>query len=331
MRFANPHYLWLLTLLPVMGTYVVFFRERDFPAFRFSSLTLAIGANQKGGTRLHALVPGFLRLIASALIISALARPQKGLRSEEMTTKATDIMICLDASRSMLAVDFKPDNRFQVAKNVIADFIKGREQDRLGLVLFAEHAITQCPLTTDKSALLNILDSLQVGVIAPDRTAIGTGLATSVNRLKNSKAKSKVIVLVTDGANNAGNVDPITAAKTATAFNIKIYSIGAGTPGETMMPVDDPRMGRQMVPMRSDLNEDELLKIASESNGKYFRAKSEGALKIIFNEIDSMEKTDIKIKEFVDYKELYLWFLVLASASLLLELALTKTVFRMLP
>ncbi len=331
MRFADPAYLWLLLAVPVMVVYLVFLREKDIPTLTFSSF--ASLSNLRKGIELRSwtLVPGTIKIAAFVLMVLAMARPQKGLRSEEMTTKATDIMICLDASRSMLAIDFKPDNRFHVAKGVVEDFIKGREQDRLGLVLFAEYAITQCPLTTDKSALLTILESLQVGSISPDQTAIGVGLATCVNRLKNSKAKSKVIILVTDGANNAGNIDPITAAKTAAAFGIKIYSIGAGTTGETMMPVDDPNFGRRLVPIQSDLNEDELLRIASESNGKYYRAKSEGALKEIFKEIDSLEKTDIKIKEFVDYKELYWPFLISAALLLMIEAVLIKTQFRTLP
>ncbi len=331
MRFAYPVFLWLLLLLPIMAAYLAYCREKDIPTFRYSSIEHLPGLTKGAKVRSFMLIPGMLRIIAVALIIIALARPQKGLRSEEMTAKATDIMICFDASRSMLAVDFKPDNRFQVAKNVIAQFIKGREQDRIGLVLFAEYAITQCPLTSDRSALLSILDSIQVGAIAPDQTAIGVGLATSVNRLKNSKAKSKVIILLTDGANNAGNIDPTTAAKTAGAFGIKIYAIGAGTTGETQMPIDDPNFGHRMVTIQSDLNEDELLRIATESGGKYFRAKSEGALQTIFKEIDGMEKTDIKIKEYVDYKELYMPFVFAAAALLLLEAALVKTRFRTLP
>ena len=331
MRFADPIYLWLWILIPFMGLYLAFLREHDLPSFRYSSVSHTTDLKNRTRLKKFFLVPGLLRLAAMALVVFALARPQKGLRSEEMTTKATDIMICLDASRSMLAVDFKPENRFQVAKSVIMDFIKGREQDRVGLVVFAQHAITQCPLTTDKSALLSILDTLQVGVIPPDQTAIGVGVTTSVNRLKNSVAKSKVIILVTDGANNAGNVDPITAAKAAAAFGIKIYAIGAGSPGETMIPIDDPNFGQRMMPMRSDLNEDELLRIASETNGKYFRAKSEGALKNIFKEIDAMEKTDIKVKEFVDYKELYWPFLLLAALLVITEFALSKTLYRTIP
>jgi Ca-activated chloride channel family protein len=214
---------------------------------------------------------------------------------------------------------------------VVKDFIKGREYDRIGLVLFAENAITQCPLTLDKSALLNIVEQLQVGDIPAEQTAIGVGLATSVNRLKDSTAKSKVIILVTDGANNAGSIDPLTAAKTAAAYKIKIYSIGVGSPEGSMLPINDPVFGQRMVPIKSDLDEDMLLRIASETGGKYFRAKTDTSLKEIFKEIDSMEKTDITVKEYVDYEELYIWFLLISFGFLTAELLLSKTFLRTVP
>ncbi len=330
MKFANPAVLWVLTVLPVMALYLRFFRQQDLPALRFPSNSTVPGLAREG-LRNHVVVPGLLRMIAVALLIFAAARPQRGLRSEELTTKATDLMVCLDASRSMLILDFKPQNRFEVAKQVIAEFVKGREHDRVGLVLFAEYAITQCPLTTDRDALLAMIQSLAIGDISPDRTAIGMGISTSVQRLKDSQARSKAIVLVTDGSNNAGSVDPITAAKTAAAFGIKIYTIGAGTPEGGDMPVDDPLLGRRLVPVKSDLDEDTLLKVATISGGKYFRAKSGDALKQIFKEIDSMEKTDIKIREFMEYEELYWPFLLAALSFLFIELALAKTVFRTLP
>ena len=331
MRFANPEYLWLLMVLPFLGFYLAFFKKGDLPTFRFSSLgRLRQIAIPRGLSRLVA-IPGLLRLLTLMFLIVALARPQRGLKSEEMTTKATDIMICLDSSRSMLSEDFKPHNRFAVSKDIIIEFIKGREHDRLGLVVFAEHAITQCPLTTDKAALLGILEQLQIGVIPPDQTAIGVGIASSVNRLKNSVAKSKVIILLTDGANNAGTIDPLTAAKTAAAYGIKIYSIGAGTPEGGLMPIDDPVFGKRMVQIKNDLDEDMLLKIASESNGKYFRAKSPSALKTIFQEIDALEKTDIKVKEYVDYEELYWPILLLALLPLFTELFLIKSLYRTIP
>jgi Ca-activated chloride channel homolog len=329
-RFAHPALLWLLLVLPVMALYLRYFRHLDLPSLRFSSNATVPGLPKNALDR-HVIVPGLLRLIAVTLLIIAVARPQKGLRSEELTTKATDIMICLDASRSMLIIDFKPENRFEVAKQVIADFVKGRKHDRIGLVMFAEYAVTQCPLTTDRDALLTMIQGLGVGDIPPDRTAIGMGIATAVQRLKDSQARSKSIVLVTDGANNAGSIDPVTAAKTAASLGIKIYAIGAGTPEGGEMPVDDPLLGRRLVRVKSDLDEDTLLKVAELTGGKYFRAKSEGSLKEIFKEIDSMEKTDIKVREFMEYEELYWPFLLAAVMGLMMELGLAKTMFRTLP
>lgn len=331
MRWAEPQFLWLLLSLPLVAFYLGFLRRGDIPGFKFSSLKIVPGGDSNTFFKAQVWLLGGLRIGCLFFLIIALARPQKGLRSEEMTAKATDIIMVLDASRSMLSVDFKPKNRFEEAKNVISEFIKGREYDRLGLVIFAEQAITQCPLTVDRTAILNLIDSLKIGVIPADQTAIGLGLATAVNRLKGSTAKSKVIILVTDGANNAGTIDPLTAAKTAAAFGIKIYTIGAGSPDGGLMPVDDPLFGQRLVKFPNDLDEDLLLKIATETNGKYFRAKSTDSLKTIFKEIDSMEKTDIKMKEYVDYEELYVRFLLIAVLFLFAELVLTKTKFRTLP
>lgn len=331
MTLAHPHFLWLLLLVPVMGIYLIYFRPHDLPGFRFSSVQKIHSHRIKVTRDKGTIIIGILRILAVVAIIIALARPQKGLQSEELTTKATDIMFCLDASRSMLSIDFKPQNRFEVAKDVISEFIKKREFDRMGIVLFAQHALTQCPLTLDKNALLNILDFIQVGVIPPDQTAIGLGLAASVNRLKDSVAKSKVIVLVTDGSNNAGSIDPLTAAKTAAAYGIKIYAIGAGSPEGGMIPINDPVFGQRLVKGGLDLDEDTLLKISSESKGKYFRAKSTDALQKIFQEIDQLEKTDINIKEYVDYEELYFGFLMAGLCLLLIELLLAKTIFRTVP
>ncbi len=330
MKFADPLYFWFLLALALLAFYLAFFRSNDIPSFRFSSLE-KLSRSGHVNLNVSVWVLGGLRMTALLFLILSLARPQKGLRTEEMTTKATDIMLCLDSSRSMLSVDFKPENRFQVAKSVIGEFIKGRERDRLGLVLFAEHAITQCPLTFDKTALLSILEKINVGSIPPDQTAIGVGIATAVNRLKNSKAKSKVIILVTDGSNNAGTIDPITAAKSAAAFNIKIYAIGAGSPDGGLMPIDDPIFGQRLVPSGNDLDENALLKIANETNGAYFRAKTSGGLKSIFSEIDKMEKTDIKTKSYMDYEDLYIYFLLPCLILLLLEFGLAKTIFRTVP
>lgn len=325
MKFANPEFLYFLVFIPVMAWYLIRLRHQAIPTFRFSSLSVIPQENRNSGLGLALNVVGLLRIVAVFFLILALARPQKGLKSSEMMTKTTDIIVCLDVSRSMLSVDFKPKNRFQVAKNVIAEFVKGREFDRIGFVIFAEDAVTQCPLTLDRTALLVLLESLEIGVIPADQTAVGLGLANSVNRLKKSEAKSKVIILVTDGANNVETIDPITAAKTAQAYGIRVYTIGAGSPDGGLMPVQDPFLGERLVPFKSDLDEDKLLQIASLSGGKYFRATSSDALKKIFSDIDSLEKTDIKVKEYVDYQELYIWFVAIALALVFIELLLTKT------
>lgn len=330
MRFANPEFLWLLLALPAMALYLRFFRAGDVPALRVPTLRALPGEGRASLSRLVAL-PGLLRILAVAALIVAVARPQKGLRSEEVTTRATDVMIVLDASRSMLSLDFKPQNRFEAAKEVIKEFVRGRQQDRLGLVMFAQYAVTLCPLTVDRDAVAGIIDTLKVGDIAPDETAIGMGIATAVQRLRDSKAKSRVIILLTDGVNNAGSVDPVTAARAAQAYGIKIYAIGAATPEGGLMPIDDPLMGRRLVQTRSDIDEPTLTRVAELTGGKYFRAKSEGALKEIFAEIDAMEKTDIKVTEYVDYRELYWPFVLFAFAVLFTELLLARTALRTLP
>lgn len=331
MTFANPQFLWFLLLVPVVLLYGFRLRKDDHAGLRFSSVSRFSNIPRVSSYFWSDTILTVLRALALTLLIVALARPQKGLKSEETTTKATDIMICLDASRSMLSVDFKPDNRFQVAKNTIAEFIRGREHDRIGVVLFAEHAITQSPLTTDHEAILSILDTLEVGAIPADQTAIGVGLATSVNRIKKSEAKSKVIILVTDGSNNAGVIDPVTAAKTAAAYGIKIYTIGAGSPEGGLMPVDDPLVGRRLIRTENDLDEDLLLKVAGLTGGKYFRAKSPNGLKTIFNEIDKLEKTDIKVRQYIDYEEFYAGFLLWAALLLGVEFSIRKTALRTNP
>lgn len=331
MRFSTPEALWLLILIPVAYVYARLIRPGNLPALRFSSFRLL--ATEVSPVERFSRIqwPGLLRTGTFVLLIVALARPQRGLKSEELSAKATDIIICLDSSRSMLSIDFKPDNRYEVAKRVVKDFIKGRPHDRLGLVVFGEEALTQCPLTFDKSALTELVDQLQIGVVPPDQTAIGVGLASSVNRIRNSAAKSKVIILLTDGANNAGTIDPITAAKTAATFGIRVYTIGTASPEGGLMPVDDPVFGRRLVQIANDLDEDMLQRIAGLTGGRYFRATSSDALKSIFKDIDSLEKTDIKVTQYVDYEELFSWFLLGAAFLLFLEAGLSWTVLRTVP
>lgn len=270
-----------------------------------------------------------LRLLVLSLLIFAFARPQSGMKGEEVITQGIDIILVMDVSSSMLAEDIKP-NRVEATKQVAAEFIKGRNNDRIGMVVFSGQAFTQCPLTIDYGILLNFLDQIKVGMIE-DGTALGMGLATGVNRLRNSEAKSKVIVLLTDGRNNRGEIDPITAAQTAQAFDIKVYTIGAGTRGSALYPVNDPFFGKRYVPMQVDVDEETLRKIASLTKGQYFRATDRQSLEKIYREIDTMEKTKIKVKEYTRYSELFFYFLGAALFLLFGEIVLANTRFRKIP
>jgi Ca-activated chloride channel family protein len=230
----------------------------------------------------------------------------------------------------MKAEDFKPQNRLYAAKEVIREFVSNRTSDRIGLVVFSRESFTQCPLTTDYNVLLNYLDEVNFGMIE-DGTAIGLAVANCVNRLKDSKAKSKVIILLTDGVNNAGEIDPVTSARTAEALGIKIYTIGAGKPGKAMYPVDDPVFGKRYVSQENQIDEETLKELASITHGKYFRAKDTDGLKQIYGEIGQMEKTKIEVKEYTQYSELYGKFLMFGMLFFLAEIMLSRTVFRRVP
>jgi len=270
-----------------------------------------------------------LRALVLFLFIIALARPRSGYEETKIHTEGIDIVLTMDLSTSMKAVDFKP-NRLEAAKVVAEDFIKGRTNDRIGLVVFAAESFTQCPLTLDYGVLTSFLERLDFGLIE-DGTAIGMGLATGVNRLKTSKAKSKVLILLTDGKNNAGVIDPITAAELAKTYQIKVYTIGVGTRGEAMYPVDDPIFGKRYVPQKVDIDEDLLREVARITGGKYYRAIDENKLKSIYDEISSMEKTKVEVENYMKYKELA-WIFVLAGLFLLfIEMILNNTLFRKLP
>jgi len=276
-------------------------------------------------------VPDYLRYVALALLIIALARPQAGKNIEEITNSGIDIMIILDTSSSMKALDFQPKNRFEAARDVAKDFVQSRPHDRIGIVVFGGMAYTQCPLTIDHEALLNFLDQSQVDMTEVDGTAIGSAIATATNRIKNTPGKSKIMILLTDGRNNRGEIDPMTAAQAAAALDIKIYTIGAGAPGGAMYPVDTP-FGRQLVRLPdNDLDEDMLAKIAEVTNGRYFRATDTRSLQDIFHQIDSLEKTDIKALKHTSYTEKFHIYLWLAAILLALELALRYTWLRTLP
>ena len=248
----------------------------------------------------------------------------------EYQTKGVDIIIALDISGSMLAEDFKPENRIAVAKQEAIKFIKGRENDRMGLVVFARKAFAQCPLTLDYDVLINLLKEVHIGMI-DDGTAIGMGIASAVNRLRNSDAKSKIIILITDGENNAGNIDPITAAELAKTFGIKVYTIGVGKGGLVPFPVNDPLFGKRYVQAKVDIDEMTLKRIADITGGMFFRARDPKSLAEIYERINQLEKTDVKVKEYRSYLPQFHLFLFPAMALLLFELLLSRTVLLKVP
>jgi len=271
-----------------------------------------------------------LRVAAVALFITAFARPRSGTEYTEVTSEGIDIMMALDVSSSMQAEDFKPHNRLYVAKEEIKKFIKRRVNDCIGLVVFARYSYTQCPLTTDYGVLLNFVDQVDFGLVE-DGTAIGMGIANGVNRLRESQAKTKIIVLLTDGVNNAGEIDPVTAANLAEAFDIKIYTIGAGKPGNAMFPYHDPIFGKRYVYQPTEIDEEMLKEIASRTGGKYFRARSGEELEEIYSIIDDLEKTEIKVASHIQYRELFQYPAYGGLILLVLEMLLANTYFRKLP
>jgi len=329
-NIADPWFFALLLLLPFILAHYLRQGSKQTATVKFSR----VGTIKKLPAPFLAqfrIVPLVLRIIALALIVAALARFQFGLKSQERITQGTDIIICLDTSPSMKALDFKPKSRIMVAKEVVNSFIRGRSYDRLGMVVFAGASVTVCPLTTDYQALLGLLDNVDEGYTKTDGTAIGDAIVTSVNRLKGSRAKSKVIILVTDGRSNVGMIDPISAAKLAKTMGIKIYTIGVGGKGPAPYPVEDPILGTQYVLLPEDLDEETLTEIAKITGGIFKRATDQESLKEIFAIIDKLEKTEIKTKVNVDYRELYQWFLLPALMIILLEMVLRGTVFRKIP
>lgn len=329
-RFANPEYLILLSILPLLVVY--HWRRSHRLSGKIKYSTLRNMKNLPSTWRQKVRKYGFLfRMFVLILLIIGLARPQSGTRKQEITTEGIDIMLVLDVSSSMKAEDFKPKNRIEAAKAVATEFIEGRNNDRIGLVIFAGEAFTQCPLTLDYGVLTDLLENIQIAPEAWDGTAIGNGIATSVMRLKDSKAKSKVIILLTDGRNNAGEINPQTAAQVAETFDIRVYTIGAGTRGSAMYPIDDPLFGRRYVSMPVEIDEDLLRNIAHQTGGKYFRATDTEKLREIYQEINEMEKTKIQVKEFTKYRELYVNYAGAGLLLLIFEILLFNTVLRKLP
>jgi Ca-activated chloride channel family protein len=329
MRLAHPYYLLLLLLIPGLIWWWLR-RHRALTAGLVYSDTGLIRPAQRSKPALQRYLPSILRGAALFLFILALARPQSGRHGEEILTEGIDIVLCLDISSSMKAEDFKPRNRLHVAKERAADFISGRKTDRIGMVVFAAKSLTQCPLTLDRDILLDFLERVEIGMIE-DGTAIGLGLGTSINRLRDSEAESKVIVLLTDGINNRGQIDPVTAARMAAAFGIRIYTIGAGTRGTAPYPVEDRFFGRRYVQMPVEIDEETLTEIAGITGGHYFRATDAEGLKEIFGRIDRMEKTLVKTRQYVEYSEKFHYALVPALFLQIAEMALARTVLRKLP
>ncbi len=326
-QFADPIFLWLLLALPLVA-YMMFRRRRE-AAIKFSDITLLRNVRKSRRVKNRKVLQAF-RLLALALLIIAMARPQAGKKTTEVSSEGIDIMLALDISGSMKAEDFKPMNRLVAAKEVIKEFVQGRQNDRIGLVIFSRQSFTQCPLTMDYGVLLNFLEQVDFGMIE-DGTAIGMGIANAVNRLRNSDAKSRIIILLTDGINNAGEIDPLTAADIAKTLGIRIYTIGAGKLGKALYPVDDPIFGRRYVQLENELDEKQLTQVAESTGGKYFRAKSEDMLKNIYEQISELEKTKFKVKEYLQFDQYFPYFLMAAALLLLLELLLRETLFRRLP
>ena len=325
MRFAHPFFFLLLAVVPV---YIWWQLVKRRAAVVYSDLGFLRGASPRG--RFGRIVVHGLYALALVFMTVALARPQRGRQFQEVETRGIDIMLCLDISGSMQAEDFSPKNRLNVAKERAKEFIEKRKGDRIGLVIFSATSLTQCPLTMDRQILDGLLDRVDFGMLE-DGTAIGLGLASAVARLKDSKAKDRVIILLTDGVNNTGDIDPITAAQTAASFGIKVYTIGVGSKGMVPYPVNDPMFGRRYVQVQISLDTETLQKIADMTGGKSFLATDAQALKQIYDEIDRMEPTTFKVKQYTVYNELVGLWLLLAVLALGAAAALAATVFRRLP
>ena len=328
MTFLHPQLLWLLLLLPALLIIYIVWRRRQQASLRVPSLLFICGV--RGGLRVYLRHVLFaLRLLALGLIIVALARPQSSSSWSEDRVEGIDIMLTMDISTSMLAMDFQP-NRVEAAKEVAMRFIANRPNDNIGLVVFAGESFTACPLTQDHATLINRLREMTTGIIA-DQTAIGSGLATAISRLKDSKTKSKVIILLTDGANNTGNISPKMAADLAKTFGISIYTIGVGSgAGEAPYPIQTP-LGTVVRNMPVDLDEPTMQQIADVSGGAYFRATDNESLAAIYKKIDQLEKTKLSTRNYHTTYEEFFIFVLAAAFLLLLEYILRSTILRTNP
>ena len=328
MVFANPTYLYLLLLLiPLIGWYIYKLSKSQASMQVSSSEVFQLPEARSWKIYLRH-VPFLLRMVLIALLIVVLARPQSTNSWQNSSTEGIDIMLAMDISSSMLAQDLKP-NLLEAAKDVAASFINGRQNDNIGLVVFAAESFTQCPLTTDHTVLLNLFKDIQPGIIQ-DGTSIGLGLANAVSRIKDSQAKSKVIILLTDGVNNAGEIAPVTASEIAKTFGVRVYTIGVGTQGEAPYPFQTA-FGIQYQNVPVEIDEPTLKQIAATTGGQYFRATDNASLKAIYEEIDQMEKTKISVQEFSKKQEEYMQWALLVLLLLLVEVLLKNTLLRNIP
>lgn len=325
-QFHQPEFFLLLLLIPA-AFWIQHRRKKSTLIFSTASFFSTPAPSWR--ILLERIVP-ILRAIIFLLFIGSLARPQSVTSERDYETSGIDIVISLDISGSMLAEDFQPENRLEVAKQEASKFIQGRQNDRIGLVVFARKAFTQCPLTLDYDILIRLLQEIKIGMIS-DGTAIGMGLATAVNRVRDSKGKSKVIILITDGNNNAGNIDPVTAAELAKTFGIKVYTIGVGRGGLVPFPYEDPLFGKRYVQTEIKIDEMILKRIADITGGLYFRARDSRTLGEIYSRINQLEKTETKIKVYQSYEELFRYLLIPALLLLVLELFLSQITFQKVP
>lgn len=326
-RFEDPWVLALLVAIPL----VVWLRFRRAPRPATLRYAAVDTVRESGGGVAGWLprVPSMLRGLVVATVVVALARPQTGVSSESVLTEGIDILMALDVSSSMLAEDLEP-NRLESAKVVAADFVAGRTNDRIGLVAFAGEAFTQAPLTIDRGVVTGLLGELNVGMIE-DGTAVGMGLATAVKRLQGSPSASQVVVLLTDGRNNRGEIGPVTAAQMAQALGVRVYTIGVGSQGTARIPVNDGLGGQQYVTVPVDIDEATLREVAEGTGGRYYRATDNESLAAIYEEIDQLERTEIEVENFTTYEERFSEVLLVALALLVLELVLRQTILRRLP
>ena len=329
MHFASPHYLWLLTLLAPMIAYYVWRTMQGGAAIQISTVEGVARAPKSVRYYLRHL-PFALRAAAFGLLVVALARPQQIEQNVRTSSEGIDIMLAIDVSASMLARDFEPD-RITAAKEVAGSFISDRYGDRIGLVAFAAEAFTQSPLTTDQSTLQTLLAQIRSGLIDDSGTAIGNGLATAINRLRESDAKSKVVILLTDGGNNRGEITPITAAEIAKAQNIRVYTIGVGTEGMAPYPAVDMFGNITFVKQKVEIDEKTLTAMAEMTGGRYFRATDNAKLKAIYDEINQLEKSKVEVTEHLSYHEQFLAWVLAALGLLLTEFLLANLVLKRIP